>query len=396
MALERVEQPRELRRGVVEHGHEREAGAGRARAWAAAEQQRVCGAHRRYAQVALGTGAGRGARRRALQDARQGAGRGLRVAGRVQAAAVRIDELGWATRVGGHHRHAARERLGHDHPVGLALGAVEETGGRGKQALWIVHAAGELDPVAQVGTLGAPAKLGKQALALGAERLAGHRQAQLRQLARRERDGLERQVGALPGLDRAQQQHPLLLGPSRRRPEALEVDTGVDHAQPLTELGARVEVAGDALRGHHDQLGLARAAPQRASDKRAGQQVVVLEDEPGAGRRRGKRSQAGAHAPRHDRVRAERAKDRAQLGGLSGEPAERGRALSGAATQLEAALAQLEHPDPAFACGVCERSRRAGDQRRLLEPRGDLEQNALGAAEQAGVADCDRRHAGAS
>ena len=382
MALERVEQSRELRRGVVEHGHEREAGAGPARPRAAAEQQRVGGAHRRYAQVALGTGAGRGAGRRALQDRCEGARRGLRVAGRVQAAAIRIDELGGATRVGGHHRHPARERLGHDHPVGLALGAVEEAGGRGKQALGIINAAGELDPVAQVGTLGTPAELGKQALALGAKRLAGNRQAQLRELARRERNRLKGQVGALPGLDRAKQQYPLFHGGSRGRPETLEVDTGVDHAQPLTELGARVEVAGDALRRHHDQLGLARAAPQRASDQRAGQQVIVLEDEPGAGRRRGERGQAGAHAPRHDRVRAQRAEDRAELGGLSREPAQRGRALSGAATQLEAALAQLEHPDPAFACGVCERSRRAGDQWRLLEPRGDLEQNALGAAEQ--------------
>ena len=248
----------------------------------------------------------------------------------------------------------------------------------------------------QVGTLGTPAELVEQALALGAERLAGHGQPQLRQLARRERHGLERQVRALPGLDRTQQQHPLPLG-RRRRPEALEVDAGVDHAQPLTELAARVEVARDALRRHHDQLGLARAAAQRAGDQRTGQQVVVL-----AGRACVPGAAAGiavrpARMPHATTVcgRSER-RSRAQLGGLSREPAQRRRALGGAATQLEAALAQLEDADSALARGVRERSRRAGDQRRLLEPGGHLEQDALGAAEDARVADCDRRHAGAS
>ncbi len=397
VALERVEQPRELRRGVVEHGHEREAGAGPARARAAAEQERVGGAHRRYAQVALGTSAGRGAGRRALQDApsgraprpprrRAGTGgrspdrrarrghtsRGPPPAPRSRAPRPRPSRRARARRSGGGRR--PRQAGARDRPRGRRSSTRSRRSGRSARRR---SSASRRSPSAPSGS---PATVRRSS---GSSRAASATASSARS-------------GRFQGSIAPSSSTRCSSAGAERRPETLEVDPGVDHAQPLTELGARVEVAGDALRRHHDQLGLARAAPQRASDQRAGQQVVVLEDEPGAGRRRGERGQAGAHAPRHDRVRAQRAEDRAQLGGLSREPAQRGRALSGAATQLEAALAQLEHPDPAFACGVCERSRRAGDQRRLLEPRGDLEQNALGAAEQAGVADCDRRHAGAS
>ena len=141
VALERVEQPRELRRRVVQHGDERElrrrAGALRSGRRAAARRRRASPAAPRSRSARARAAA---PSLRALQDLRQRARCGRRVAGRVQAPAVRIDELGRAARVGRHHRHPARERLGHDHPVRLALGAVEQAGGRGEQALGIVHA----------------------------------------------------------------------------------------------------------------------------------------------------------------------------------------------------------------------------------------------------------------
>ena len=92
--------------------------------------------------------------------------------------------------------------------------------------------------------------------------------------------------------------------------------------------------------------------PHRLGDARAGQQVVVLEQPRAAAAARrvgGAEHERGAHAPGQHDVRALARDDVAHLGGLRGDAQRHRDPVAGAAAQLEAALAELEHAQPLLA-----------------------------------------------
>ena len=134
----------------------------------------------------------------------------------------------------------------------------------------------------------------------------------------------------------------------------------------------------------------------RPRDRRAGQEVVVLEHERGPVAAEGGRREHRPHAPGEHDLRAQRAHQPAQLAAETGDPQRRGHAVARAGAQVERPLAQCDQVQPGVGRRGRERALGAGDRGRLVQPARHLEQDLLGAPEQARVAHEERGHATAA
>ena len=86
-----------------------------------------------------------------------------------------------------------------------------------------------------------------------------------------------------------------------------------------------------------------------------------------------------AHPPGDDELRLQVGDQPPQLQGVAGEVSRRPRPNADAASCREPALPDRDHPHTGGARCVGERSRRTGE-RAVLQGRGDVEQDVLGAA----------------
>ena len=251
---------------------------------------------------------------RALAGAAQLAGVGQRlhqrarrrtgVSRRIEAPAVRRNDLHGAPGRGGHHRPPGGHGLQQHQPVGLVVGAVQQAGGAGQRLARIGQRPGEGHASGQVIGRGASPELVQQPLALLAHRVPGHHELQLWELARRDRHRLQRQVGSLPRDDRPQQQRGRRVRGWRGRLEPAHVDAGPRHAHRGAQAALGVQVARHRVgdRDHAVQA-LGRGA-NRPRHRSLGKHVHVLEQHrrraAPAAHHRGRRDGA-AHSERDHR-----------------------------------------------------------------------------------------------
>jgi hypothetical protein len=114
----------------------------------------------------------------------------------------------------------------------------------------------------------------------------------------------------------------------------------------------------------------------------------------GIDRRHGHRpGDRAAHAPRQHQVGAQLAHQLAQLAAVPGQVAAGAQALAHAAAQLQRPRAQRRHLHALGAGLLRQRPVRAREHHRAGQAAYEVEQRALGAAEQAGVGDRQRPHA---
>ena len=255
------------------------------------------------------------------------------IAGRVQAAELPLHDLRGPAAVRRDDRAARRHRLDEHESEWLAIGAVQQAPRPRQRLPRIGERPGELDPTGQVELRRSAAQRAEQLLALLADLVSGHHQPQPGELAGRERDRLQRQIGALPGDDRPEQQHHRRPRRQRRRRVGVEVDTRMCHEQPAAA-PPRDEIGRHRL-GHRDHaVGRPRGEPHDPRRGAGGQEVGVLEDQRWAlvaPIERAQRRRAGdraAHAPGHERARAHGAHECAYLGRMGEQP--QGRAAASA------------------------------------------------------------------
>ena len=330
--------------------------------------------------------------RQHLHEGRRGA---AGVPRRVETPAGLLDDLGRPARRRRDHGAAARERLEQHAAERLAVGAVQQAPRAAEGVARVVQLAGEVHPPLQVGSSRPGAQLGEQALALGVHRRPRDLQAQPRDLSRRERDSLQGQVGALPGRQRAEQQH---LGLGGHAPVAVVLgqnDSRADHGQPVAQAAVGVEVAPDRLRVDRHAVRARGRRSHQPGDRRSRQEVHVARDdgrarvEPGH-RRRG--CDRGAHAPGHQQVGADLAHEPAHVARVSRQRAPGAQALGRSTAQLERSGGQREHLDPIRAGSIGQRALGAGEHETARQRAGEIEQRALGAPEHTRVCDGQRQH----
>jgi hypothetical protein len=272
---------------------------------------------------------------------------------------------------------------------------VQQAPGTPERLARIGELAGERHATVQVRSRGALAQLAEEPLALGAHRSPGDRQVQARDPLRRARDRLEGEVGPLPADQRAEQQHLGVLGPGPVGVVVGQVDARADHRQALAQAAVRVEVAADRRGVDAHTVGARDGGAHQPRHRRVGQEVDVAHEQRRSlvdRHRRGGGHDCGAHAPRDQQVGPHIADHPPHVASVTGQLAPGRQALRDAAAQLQRPLAQRDDLHPLGAGPIGQRSLRAGEHQSAGEATGEIEQRALGAAQQAGVCDGQRQH----
>ena len=307
----------------------------------------------------------------------------------------RVEQLAGPARVGRYHGQPGGQRLRYHDAVGLSLGTVEEAGSFGQGVLGSRDAPRERHPAASgpppqragAGPRGAVHQRPRPVRRppAGGAPAAAWRRARQRRGRRQGASSAQSRRATAPRVRSG-------AGCGRKRPRSTP---GRTTRMRATDCSRTVQVKCHTGGRDDHEVRSCRARADGKPDQRAGQQVVVLEDEPwahGAGREYGASSEPHAHPPSEQGRGPQRRYQRAQLRGLAGYAAGGLEALHRAAPQLEAALAELEHPEAATAGVVGQGAGRTRKERRILHSGGDLDQQPLGAAEDPGVADCKGRH----